>query len=67
MKIAVKNPSRSYSTNELRAWITNTNRPHFSQKVVANVFRHQDAHEFLTALTDLCENLNRLTSFRKKH
>ena len=66
MKIAVKYPSRPYSTNDLRAWIINTNRPHFSEKVVANVFKQQDAHEFLTALTELCENLNRLTSFTKK-
>ena len=65
MKIAVKYP-RSYSTNDLRAWIINTNRPHFNEKVVANVFKHQDAHEFLTALTELCENLWRLTSFSKK-
>ena len=56
MKIAVKYPLRSYSTQDLRAWIA-IFRPHFNEKVVANVFRHQDAHEFLTALTEQCVNL----------
>jgi hypothetical protein len=34
MKIAVKYPLRSYSTQDLRAWIA-IFRPHFNEKVVA--------------------------------
>ena len=59
---------RAHDTRSMRDWISSIEKfKHLKELDQAGyMYRQQDAQEFLTALTEQCENLKRLTFFQKR-